>query len=137
MASSRQLGGHRRRSRTRPTTPLTCHNPAVTIIRIEDIRRNETAAVFVGREHGANVSFFISTCRRGEGADPHRHPYEETFVIQEGTAEFTVGGETFEVGAGSIVVAPAGITHSFKGASDGIMRSVNIHPAAEMAAEFD
>ncbi len=106
------------------------------ILRIADIRRNQTAAVFVGREHGANVSFFIISCRRGEGPDPHRHPYEETFVVQEGTSEFTVEGETFEVQAGSIVVAPAGAIHSFKGASDGVTRQVNIHPVAEMVTEW-
>jgi quercetin dioxygenase-like cupin family protein len=63
----------------------------VTIVRIEDIRRSETAAVFIGQKHGANVSFFIVNCRRGEDPEPHRHPYEETFVIQEGATEFTVG----------------------------------------------
>ena len=45
----------------------------MTIVRIEDIRRNETAAVFIGRMHGANVSFFIVSCRRGEGPEAHRH----------------------------------------------------------------
>ncbi len=35
-------------------------------------------------------------------------------------AEFTVKGHTFEVEAGSIVVAPAGAVHSFKGAVDGV-----------------
>jgi quercetin dioxygenase-like cupin family protein len=123
-------------SQAKRFTPTRWHNLTVTIVHIDDIRRSDTAAVFVGREHGANVSFFVSTCRRGEGADPHRHPYEETFVIQEGTAEFTVGQETFEVTAGYIVVALAGVTHSFQGASDGILRSVNIHPVAEMVAEW-
>lgn len=108
----------------------------MTIVRIEDIRRSESAAVFIGRKHGANVSFFIVSCRRGEGPESHRHPYEETFVVQEGSTEFTVGAETFEVDAGSIVVAPAGVMHSFKGASDGITRQVNIHPVAEMVTEW-
>ena len=106
------------------------------VVRIEDIREGPTAALFVGREHGANVSFFVVTCRRGEGPPPHRHPYEETFLVQEGMSEFTVDGNTFEVEAGSIVVAPAGAVHSFKGASDGVTRQVNIHPVAEMVTEW-
>jgi quercetin dioxygenase-like cupin family protein len=69
-------------------------------------------------------------------SDPHRHPYEETFVVQDGTSEFTVDGNTFEVTAGSIVVAPAGAVHSFKGSSDGVTRQINIHPVAEMVTEW-
>jgi quercetin dioxygenase-like cupin family protein len=38
----------------------------------------------------------------------HTHPYEEVFVTLEGEATFTVGEDTIEVGAGQIVVAPAG-----------------------------
>lgn len=106
------------------------------IVGIEDLRQDRTAAVFVGGDHGANVSFFVISCRRGEGPDPHRHPYEETFVVQDGTSEFTVDGNTFEVAAGSIVVAPAGAVHSFKGASDGVTRQINIHPVAEMVTEW-
>ena len=106
------------------------------IVRIADIRRDQTAVLFVGRDHGANVSFFIISGRRGEGPDPHRHPYEETFVVQEGASEFTVGGDTFEVQAATIVVAPPGAVHSFKAASDGVTRQVNIHPVAEMVTEW-
>ena len=106
------------------------------IVRIGDIRRNERAAVFIGRKHGAGVSFFLISHRRGEGPGPHRHPYEETFVVQEGAAEFTVDGETLTVEAGTIVVVPAGAVHSFKGASDAITRQINIHPAAQMVTEW-
>jgi hypothetical protein len=35
--------------------------PGVNIVRIEDIRQGSTAALFIGREHGANVSFFVVT----------------------------------------------------------------------------
>jgi quercetin dioxygenase-like cupin family protein len=48
---------------------------------------------------------------------------------------FTVGDETFVVAAGSIVVAPAGVTHSSEGASDGVTRQINIHPVPEMVTE--
>ncbi len=106
------------------------------IVRVADIQESAQAAVFVGRDHAAQVSFFIISCRRGEGPGPHRHPYEETFVMLDGAAEFTVDDKTVEVGAGQIVVVPAGAVHSFKGASDGLTRQVNIHPAAEMVTEW-
>jgi quercetin dioxygenase-like cupin family protein len=108
----------------------------VKIVRVADIRRSAQAAVFVGRDHAAQVSFFIISNRRGEGPGPHRHPYEETFVMLDGAAEFTVDDKTVEVGAGYIVVVPAGAVHSFKGASDGVTRQVNIHPVAEMVTEW-
>ena len=106
------------------------------IVRIEEIRESERAALFVGRDHGASVSFFITSHRRGEGPDPHRHPYEETFVVEEGRTRFTVDGETVEVEAGTVVVVPAGAVHSFKGSSEGVTRQVNIHPVAEMVTEW-
>ncbi len=108
----------------------------VKIVPLSDLRESERTAVFVGREHGASVSFFVTSHRRGEGPDSHRHPYEETFVVQEGATEFTVDGETVEVAAGTIVVVPAGAAHSFKAVSDGVTRQVNIHPVSEMITEW-
>jgi quercetin dioxygenase-like cupin family protein len=109
----------------------------VKIVRVDDIARSGAAAVFLGHEHGAGVSFFlITTNAPGEGPDPHRHPYEETFVMLDGTTDFVVDGKTVTAGAGTIVVVPAGAVHSFKTASDGLTRQVNIHPVAEMVTEW-
>jgi hypothetical protein len=40
----------------------------------------------------------------GSGPKLHRHPYEEVFVVQEGTATFTAGEETLEVKGGQVVI---------------------------------
>lgn len=106
------------------------------IIALDALQESERTALFIGREHGAGVSFFVTSHHRGEGPGPHRHPYEETFVVQEGTAEFTIEGETVEVQGDVVVVVPANTIHSFKAASDGITRQVNIHPVAEMVTEW-
>lgn len=106
------------------------------IIPLAELRESKRTSVFVGRDHGARVSFFVTSHRRGEGPDPHRHPYEETFVVQEGATEFTIEGETVEVHAGTVVVVPANAVHSFKAMSDGVTRQVNIHPVAEMVTEW-
>ena len=106
------------------------------IIPLADLQESQRAAVFVGRDHGARVSFFVTSHRPGEGPDPHRHPYEETFVVQEGVSRFTVDGETVDVHAGTVVVVPANVVHSFKAASDGATRQVNIHPVPEMVTEW-
>lgn len=92
-------------------------------------------ARFEGAHHGANVSFFVVGSAPGDGADEHRHPYEETFVNLGGTVEVTVAGETRLVEGGSIVVVPAGAWHGFKNRSRSAALMVNIHPAATMVQE--
>src|SRR3954463_15050458 len=69
---------------------------------------SERARRFEGKDHGANVSFFLSTHAPGEGPRLHRHPYEETFVLLDGRATFTVGDETLEPAPGRGRAARAG-----------------------------
>ena len=85
--------------------------------RVDDLPSSEDAAVFHGHEHGAGVSFFLSHNRRGTGPKLHRHPYEETFVVEVGDVLFTVGEETIEAGPGDVVVVPADVPHKPSGSS--------------------
>ena len=71
----------------------------------------ENASTFNGHEHGASVSFFLSRNLPDTGPDLHKHPYEETFIIEDGNVRFTVGEETVEATAGDIVVVPARTPH--------------------------
>lgn len=94
-----------------------------------------STARFEGAEHGAGVSFFVVGSAPGEGADEHRHPYEEVFVNLGGSVEVTVAGETRMLEGGSIAVVPAGARHGFKNRSESPALMVNIHPAATMKQE--
>ena len=105
-------------------------------IRIADRPSAPVAARFEGRDHGAGVSFFVSEFDPGGGPGLHRHPYEETFVLQEGSVTFEVDGETLEAHAGEIVVVPAGAVHRFTASGDGALRFVSIHPSPEMIQEL-
>jgi quercetin dioxygenase-like cupin family protein len=96
---------------------------------------SSNTARFVGADHGASVSFFVVGSATGQGAEEHRHPYEEVFVNLGGTVEVTVDGETRMVEGGSIVVVPAGAWHGFKNRSEDAALMVNIHPAATMVQE--
>ena len=96
----------------------------------------ENASRFDGHEHGASVSFFISRDRPGTGPELHRHPYEETFIVEEGNVRFTVGESTIAVTAGQIVVVPAGTPHKFVNAGTSPLRQISIHPVARMATEW-
>ncbi len=92
-------------------------------------------ARFVGDDHGASASFFVVRSAPGEGADKHRHPYEEIFINLGGRIEVAVEDETHLVEKGTIVVVPAGTWHGFKNRSDEAALMVNIHPAAKMVQE--
>jgi quercetin dioxygenase-like cupin family protein len=107
----------------------------MTVIKVDALPGSETASTFAGHEHGAQVSFFLSHNRPGTGPGLHRHPYEETFIVQEGDVLFTVGEQTIEAGAGDIVVVPAGAPHKFvsRGATH---RQSSIHPVARMETEW-
>lgn len=53
----------------------------------------------------------------------HRHgPYEETFLLLEGTLEFVVDGEELTAGPGTWVRAPAGVVHAYRNATDATAR---------------
>lgn len=91
---------------------------------------------FDGHEHGASVSFFITRNKPGTGPGLHRHPYEETFIVQEGEVRFTVGEETIEATAGEIVIAPARTPHKFVNTGTSVLRQVNIHPVARMDTKW-
>jgi quercetin dioxygenase-like cupin family protein len=92
----------------------------------------EATKQFVGADHGAHVSFYLAHDEQGSGPPLHRHPYEEVFIIQQGSATFTVDGETIEAGEGDIVIVPAGAKHRFVNSGDGVLRQVTIHPAERM-----
>lgn len=104
----------------------------MAVVRIESLPDSGSSRRFDGVDHAAPVSFFLLHTRPGEGPSLHRHPYAETFIIQEGQVTFTIGDETIEAHAGEIVVAPAGIPHAFVNSGPGVLRSVNVHPVAEM-----
>jgi quercetin dioxygenase-like cupin family protein len=89
---------------------------------------------FEGHEHGASVSFFVSRVPAGGGPGLHTHPYEETFVIHEGSATFTAGEESVEAEPGMIIVVPPNTPHKFTAGPDGL-RSVNIHGSPRMIQE--
>jgi mannose-6-phosphate isomerase-like protein (cupin superfamily) len=105
------------------------------VIRIDELSGSENASTFHGHEHGAPVSIFFSHNRPGTGPELHRHPYEETFIVEEGDVVFTVGEETIEAGPGDILVVPADTPHKFVSRGE-THRQISIHPVARMETEW-
>jgi mannose-6-phosphate isomerase-like protein (cupin superfamily) len=99
-----------------------------TVIPLEDLRRSPRAALFEGGDL-IPVSSFITEFDRGDGPDLHLHPYAEVFIVQSGTARFTVGEEQIEVPHGNVVIVPAETAHGFKSVSDDKLRVLSVHPS--------
>ncbi|HSJ65859.1 MAG TPA: cupin domain-containing protein [Gemmatimonadaceae bacterium] len=68
----------------------------------------------MGADHGdVGISALLFHGAPGSGPGPHRHPYDEIQCIQSGRGRWTVEGQTFEAGAGDILVIKAGEVHGF------------------------
>ena len=102
------------------------------MIEISDLPGNLVGR-FEGREHGSSVSFFIGTFNAGTGPRLHTHPYDETFIVEAGSATFTIDGETLELEAGRIAVVPANTPHKFVSGEG--FRLISISPSDHMEQE--
>jgi mannose-6-phosphate isomerase-like protein (cupin superfamily) len=90
-----------------------------------------------GRDIGASVSVIVvSTDEPGAGPALHRHPYDETFVVHRGAAEFTVGDAVSVRGAGEVVVAPPRVPHKFRNVGDDRLEMTNIHASPVIETEW-
>jgi mannose-6-phosphate isomerase-like protein (cupin superfamily) len=108
---------------------------AARVLKVDDLAATPGGTGrFEGHEHGAGVSFFVSRVPAGGGPGLHVHPYEETFVIHEGSATFVVGADTIEAEPEMIIVVPPATPHRFTAGPDGL-RSVNIHGNDRMIQE--
>src|ERR671917_2424484 len=104
------------------------------IIDIADLAHGETSYEFEGYHYGdTNVSFILVDAPPGGGPRLYRHPYEEVFVVQEGSAAFTAGDDVIEATGGQVVVVPAGVAHKFVNSGAGRLRQVDIHTPATIS----
>ena len=90
----------------------------------------------VGAEHGATISVIVDHSEPGEGPRLHRHPYDETWLVQEGNLTFQLGEERFTVGPGDIVIAPPNTPHKFTNDGPGRSSLVCIHASPEFSTEW-
>lgn len=61
------------------------------------------------------------------GPHPHAHRYTtDTFYVLEGTLHMTVGDSAIDAPAGSYILVPPGVAHTFANISDEPARFLNI-----------
>ena len=107
-----------------------------TILSFDQFRLRPGGSLrFEGGPYAVDTSFFVVHASTGKGADKHRHPYPETFIMLDGEIEAIIDGEAYRAGAGTIIVIPANSWHEFKGISAEPARMVDIHPVPEMTQE--
>ena len=106
------------------------------VIDMADPARGEDANEFQGHRHGAGVSFIVVDAPPRSGPRLHRHPYEEVFVVQEGSVTFTAGDDVIEASGGQVVVVPAGVPHKFVNSGAGRLRQVDIHASERFVTEW-
>ncbi len=83
---------------------------------------------FVGADQGdVGISVFLLSAEPGKGPGPHRHPYDEVQFIRAGRGIWSVNGETFEAGAGDILVIKAGEIHGFTCIGDAPLVQLDVH----------
>lgn len=73
--------------------------------------------VLTGEQTGGRFSLIDMLIPPGGGPPPHRHDFEETFVLLEGELEATFRGQKSVVRAGDTVNIPANAPHRFHNAS--------------------
>ena len=90
----------------------------------------------VGADHGATVCVILDESDPGGGPRLHRHPYDETWVVVEGTLTFTAGEDALAASPGDIVVVPPGVPHKFRNDGPGRSKLVCIHASPTFTTEW-
>jgi quercetin dioxygenase-like cupin family protein len=89
-----------------------------------------------GAEHGATISLILDHSEPGEGPRLHQHPYDETWIVQEGNLTFQLGETREHAGPGDIVIAPPGVPHKFTNDGPGASSLVCIHASPSFVTEW-
>ena len=84
----------------------------------------------------AYVPLVVVDAPPGSGPKLHKHPYEEVFVVQEGTVTFTAGDDVIEARGGQVIVVPAGVPHKFVNTGAGRLRQVDIHASGRFITQW-
>ena len=88
---------------------------------------------------GDNVVIGLTTLQPGMETSPHKHPYEQLFMILKGRITLHVGDQTFDCPAGTVVRIPPNVMHWGEGpkAEDGPALNLDVwYPLRSDYAKF-
>jgi len=95
-----------------------------------------TGSTLKGVDYGATISLILDRSEPGHGPRLHRHPYDEVWVVQEGSLTFQVGEDQLQAGPGDIVIVPPDAPHKFTNNGPGRSNLVCIHASPTMITEW-
>lgn len=108
-----------------------------TIVNTDELAHSGDSREFEGYLFGnAGVCVILVDVAPGKGPKLHQHPYEEVFIIQEGSATYTIGLTTLEATAGQIAIIPPGMPHKFVNSGPGRLRQVDIHHSPRFITQW-
>ena len=122
----------------RPTPDLKSIIPDDSLARTLAIRRDKDSLphlgiagdtytiLLSGEDTAARFCLIDMHVPPGGGPPPHRHDFEETFIVLEGEIETTFRGEKRIVNAGDTINIPANAPHQFRNSSLGPARMLCI-----------
>lgn len=101
------------------------------------IKATERAGATIrGADHGATISLILDESEPGQGPRLHRHPYDETWVVQEGQLTFHYGEQSVACGPGDVVIVPPGVPHKFTNDGPGRSKLVCVHASPTVIGEW-
>jgi quercetin dioxygenase-like cupin family protein len=89
-----------------------------------------------GADHGATVSVILDHSEPGQGPRLHKHPYDETWVVNDGNLTLQAGDERLNAGPGDIVIVPPDTPHKFTNNGPGDASLVCIHASPTFVTEW-
>ena len=85
---------------------------------------------------GQHTQVVAMTLRPGEDIGAEVHPdNDQVLVFTEGSVRAEVAGETRDVGAGDLVVVPAGTEHNFTNTGSGPVRLLTVYGPPDHASD--
>jgi mannose-6-phosphate isomerase-like protein (cupin superfamily) len=102
------------------------------VINVSELER----AHLEGAEHGATISLIFDDSAPDHGPRLHRHPYDETWFVQEGQLTFQLEQETLNADAGDIVIVPPNVPHKFTNTGQGRCKLICIHANPTFVTEW-
>lgn len=108
-----------------------------TLIKRDDLPKDGNTFEFEGMGFSSTqVSFIWVDMPSGDAVRLHRHAYQEIFIIQEGSATFTVDGAVIEGTEDDIILVPAGVPHGFVNSGAGRLKQIDIHVSPTIKTEW-
>lgn len=91
-----------------------------------EIEGNLMRGLAVASTGAREVEVWEARMVAGAATPPHYHDAEEVVIVLAGSIEAEIDGETRAVGAGELVVVPAGAVHQLRNTAAGETRKIAV-----------